>query len=151
MNAEFTNYGGMCIARDFLNCSGDELNGSGHYYIGNQSSNLGQFTGTFTFHTPTGFITYNPGTVDNGVTITTGACALQVSAITTETFDLYPNPATKLIHLSELNGDYSILNMQGLVVLSGELSPVGIDVSGLNSGMYLFQIKDKGIQQFLKN
>lgn len=149
IHGEFTNYGTVCIARNFLNCNGDELNGSGHYYIGNLASNLGLFSGTFTFHTPSGSMAI-PGTISSGVTITTGACALQVTENELNNFELYPNPTNKTLNVSLIEGDYLITDTKGQIVQSGVLSAAGIDVSTLTNGMYLFQIKDKGITRFQK-
>jgi len=150
MNAEFTNNGTVCISRDFLNCSGDALRGSWHYYVGNQGSNLGVFAETFTFHIPNGNF-FNLGTVESGVTITTGACALQILENETISFELYPNPANELIHVSESSGDFTISDMKGQVVLQGILNKSEIDISTLNAGMYLFKIKDLGVIRFQKN
>lgn len=149
MNAEFTNYGTVCISRDFLNCGGDALNGSGHYYVGNQASNLGVFAETFTFHIPNGNF-FNLGTVESGVTITTGACALEVSENENITFELYPNPVNQTIHISQKQGNYLISDTKGQIVLSGELNQVGVDVSSLTSGMYLFQLEGRGVVRFQK-
>lgn len=149
MNGEFTNYGTICIANNFLNCNGDELNGSGHYYIGNLASNLGLFSGTFTFHTPSGSMAV-PGTIGSGVTITTGGCALQIEENENIDFQLYPNPTNHTITVSEQQGIFIITDSKGQVVLKGEINPFGIDVSHLTNGVYLFQIKDKGITRFVK-
>lgn len=150
LHGEFTNYGTVCISRNFLNCDGDELNGSGHWYIGSLSSNLGLFSGTFTFHTPSGSMTI-PGNISSGVTITTGSCALEIAENENALFDLYPNPANQTIHVSETSGEFVITDLKGQTILMGELSQFGIDVSALNSGMYLFQIKNQGVIRFQKH
>lgn len=149
LNAEYTNYGTVCIARNFLNCAGDELNGNGHYYNGNLASNLGLFSGSFTFHTPSGTMTI-PGTINSGVTITTGACTLEIAESENVTFELFPNPTNQTLHVSESQGEFKITDMEGQIILRGELNQTGIDVSSLTSGMYLFQIKNQGVTRFQK-
>lgn len=149
LNAEFTNYNTMCIANNFLNCNGDELNGTGHYYIGNLASNLGLFSGTFTFHTPSGTMAI-PGTIGSNVTVTTGNCSLEVTENENIDFQLYPNPASQTINVSEQQGNFTITDTKGQVVLIGVLNQSGIDVSNLENGIYLFQIENKGITRFVK-
>lgn len=149
MNAEFTNYGGICIANNFLNCSGDEVNGTGNYYIGSLASNLGLFSETFTFHTPTGTMAI-AGTIESGVTITTGSCALEVAENENSDFELYPNPTNQTIHASEQQGNYIISDTKGQIILKGKLNQYGIDVSDLTNGIYLFHIENKGVTRFVK-
>jgi len=150
MQGEFTNYNAMCITNNFLNCNGDELNGNGHYYIGNLASNLGVFSGTFTFHTPSGTMAV-PGTIGSGVTITTGSCTLMIAENQNVDFKLYPNPTNQLINVSEQQGSFVITDTKGQIVLNGELNQFGIDVSHLTNGVYLFQIKEKGVTRFVKH
>lgn len=149
LHGEFTNYGTVCIARNFLNCDGDELNGTGHYYIGDLSSNLGLFSGTFTFHTPTGSMTI-PGTISSGVTVTSGSCALELAANNAIEFKLFPNPTRDVLYISESSIEYRIIDLNGQVILDGITSQNGIDVSSLESGMYIIQLKDKGSMRFQK-
>lgn len=149
VHAEFTNNGTMCIANNFLNCNGDELNGSGHYYIGSLASNLGEFSGTFTFHTPTGTMAIN-GTIGSNVTITTGSCALYISENENIDFQLYPNPATETIFVSEKTGDYTITDIKGQIVKEGKLTQNGINVSDLNNGVYFFKLNNRGVTRLQK-
>lgn len=149
LHGEFTNYGTVCIARNFLNCDGDEMNGTGHYYIGDLSSNLGLFSGTFTFHTPTGSMTI-PGTISSGVTVTSGSCALELAANNSIEFKLFPNPTRDVLYISESSIEYRIIDLNGQVILDGITSQNGTDVSSLESGMYIIQLKDKGSMRFQK-
>jgi hypothetical protein len=149
LNAELTNNGTICIARNFLNCGGDELNGNGHFFIGSLASNLGLFSGSFTFHTPSGTMAL-PGTINGGVTITTGGCSMGINENESITFELYPNPANQILNVSENSGEYVITNMAGQIIQQGELNQAGINVSSLTSGMYLFQLNNLGVARFQK-
>ncbi len=65
-----------------------------------------------------------------------------------ETLEVYPNPATTELTVkleSDLPATISILDLSGRVVLNTSASVNGtVDVSGLNSGLYLLQAKQGG-------
>ena len=82
LDAMFVNNGTMCVTNDFANCEGDTLAGTGDFFVGNQSANAGVFTGTFSFHTPSGAVTANTGTVQPTVNVTMGTCTLGVNELT---------------------------------------------------------------------
>ncbi len=150
MVAEITNYGIICISNDFLNCDSDLINGSGHIYIGNQGGNLGTLDGTLTFHTPSGVIS-NVGTIGSGVTVTTGACNLGVGENAEANIEVYPNPATESIRVSITDGNYSIIGVNGKILMQGALDGSLIDVSELADGIYYLHVNDMSTVKFIKH
>ena len=69
-------------------------------------------------------------------------------------FDVYPNPASETLKFSNLVSaeEFSIYNLQGQLINSGDLSlklEEQIDVSYLETGMYLIEIRNSGNEQFL--
>lgn len=138
LDAFFSNNGGMCIGNDFGNCAGDTLSGSGDYYVGNLSGNLGVFNGTFTFYTPTGSLTVG-GQVDPGVTVAMGTCNLTLNESEKENLAVYPNPTNSLLSVPLGDVDFVIYDPMGKVVLRGTVMNQTIDVSTLVAGSYLLQ------------
>lgn len=150
MNSELINYSLFCIENDFLNCDGDLITGSGHFYIGNQGSNIGELAGTLTFHTPSGTL-FNIGTVGPGVTFTTGTCNLTIDELAELNLEVYPNPASEIIYASVNSGSFTVLDLSGKVILHGDLSANGIDISQLNNGMYYLTISGSAPVKFIKH
>lgn len=144
LDAVFQNDGIFCIGNNLSNCTGDTLRGFGHYYIGNAGSNIGVLEGTATFHTPSGSFAI-AGTVGTGVTITTGACALNVTeeALANDLV-IYPNPATAEVKVS-INGNYTVYDLGGQVVMAGQSNGL-IDVSALKSGIYFVEIRSQRVK-----
>jgi hypothetical protein len=65
----------------------------------------------------------------------------------------YPNPVRDVFYLSNSSsGSYVIYDVLGAKVQSGEIAAQGsVDVSGLSSGLYLLELKDKaGLMQVIK-
>lgn len=65
----------------------------------------------------------------------------------------YPNPVREVFYLNNVaTGSYVIYDVLGAKVQSGEVAAQGrIDVSGLSSGLYMLELKDKaGLTQVLK-
>jgi hypothetical protein len=150
MNAELTNNALFCIGNDFLNCDGDLINGLGHVYIGNAGSNIGELAGTLTFHSPLGTV-FNIGTVGPGVTFTTGACNLNLNGVSNVDLEIFPNPASSAIYVSEYLGEYySIVDINGTIVLQGNLDGGDIDISHLGDGMYFLSINQTTPKKFVK-
>ncbi|MBK7128538.1 MAG: T9SS type A sorting domain-containing protein [Crocinitomicaceae bacterium] len=138
MDAMFVNDGVFCIAADMTNCLDDTLAGSGEYYIGGSSSNFGVFDGTFTFNTPSGTVGV-PGNIQAGVTIGNDPCYLNL-AEDRQTISVYPNPAHEQLFVSPMNMPYTISDMSGRVIISGQTMNSAIDISSLNSGVYLISV-----------
>jgi len=151
MDAMFINDGVFCVGNDFLNCDGDTLTGSGAYYVGNLSSNLGgALTGTHTFNTPTGGLTLNTGTVDVTVTMGTGTCYLGSTGNMDLDYELFPNPTAGNIELSITNVDYQLFDYTGKKVQSGAVENYTLDLSKLVGGMYILKIEGAEVQRILK-
>lgn len=148
-DAWFENHGIVCITNDFSNCAGDTLAGSGDYFIGGSSANLGVFTGTFTFHTPSGTIGI-PGTIDPGVTVTTGSCNLGLSQSEEEAFRLYPNPTATEINTTVTDCDFTLYDCTGKIVKEGKVANYQIDLSNMKTGFYLLKIEGFGTNRIIK-
>ena len=146
----FNNDGVFCIGNDFLNCGGDTITGSGNYYIGNQSSNLGAFTGTHFFHTPGGSLTLNTGTIDVTVTLTTGACTAGVSEEDIPDLEVYPNPTEGVIELSATNVNYQLYDHTGKVMLEGTIENHILDLRELQTGVYLLKVDGMHVHRIVK-
>ncbi len=64
---------------------------------------------------------------------------------------VYPNPATNQLHVSNIQaGSLTLMNMKGQVVLQKQGKIAGLDVSGLESGLYLLKIQTKDNQLYTK-
>lgn len=138
MDAIFTNNNIFCITNDFSNCADDTLRGSGDYYIGGSSANLGVFDGTFTFHTPSGTVGI-PGNIQPGVTVTTGACTIGLEEQSAVSFDVYPNPTSDVLQVSLTNFSYEIYNYAGALVQK-DRSNGTIQVNELTNGIYWLHV-----------
>ncbi|GAB5418758.1 MAG: hypothetical protein Crog4KO_05150 [Crocinitomicaceae bacterium] len=143
--AYMENDGIMCIGNDFANCPGDTLDGEGDYFVGGSSSNLGVFTGNFTFHTPSGTVGI-PGTIEPSVTVTTGSCTLNISEAEDITLVSYPNPVTSQLHVNVESGSYVIFDVSGKTIRSGQFFNNIVDFSSLKDGVYLLEINSMAIR-----
>lgn len=65
---------------------------------------------------------------------------------------IYPNPATDVLNVTQVSSKatYSITNMVGQKVMSGQISDNKISVSRLSTGAYVISIEDKGTTSNLK-
>lgn len=150
LNATCENHGVMCIGNDFSNCTGDTVSGSGNYYVANQSANLGDFIGTFTFHTPSGALDVNTGTVASGVTITQGACNLGLNAEQAEPFRIYPNPTKGDLSLTVNGVMYTMFDCTGKIVKKGVVTNNQIEMDDLHTGLYLLNVDGYGTSRIIK-
>lgn len=58
-----------------------------------------------------------------------------------ETVSIYPNPTVNFVNIESVtNGSYSIVDMNGAIVLSGEVSNNPVNVSNLEEGTYFINI-----------
>jgi hypothetical protein len=90
--------------------------------------------GNFGINTPTYFC------IDNVIT----NFAVGVNEVKKAASSIFPNPASKSINVALQEGlieRYAVLNMDGIVVLSGSSNGSNIDVSTLKSGIYIMQAK----------
>lgn len=148
MDAVFTNNNIFCITNDFSNCADDTLAGSGNYYIGGSSANLGVFDGTFSFHTPSGTVGI-PGNISPGVTVTTGACTIGLEEVAELSFDVYPNPATTELNITLNNFKYEVYNYAGVLVSKGQSNGT-IDVAQLPNGIYWLNVSNGNANETVK-
>lgn len=149
MDAMMINDGIFCVTNDFINCIDDTLTGSGNYYIGGSSSNFGVFAGTHTFHTPSGTIGV-PGTIEAGVTVTTGACDLSINPIDNNDLSIYPNPTSSFINITQNNVSFEVFDVMGRLILSGMVENNTIDFTTLNQGIYTVRIGNSKAQRVVK-
>jgi len=64
---------------------------------------------------------------------------------------LYPNPTADMLHLQDKTGVYSIFNLLGQKILSGNLSlGSAIDVNAISSGWYIILFEDGTTARFQK-
>ncbi|MEM9547157.1 MAG: T9SS type A sorting domain-containing protein [Bacteroidota bacterium] len=61
---------------------------------------------------------------------------------------IYPNPASNIIHIENMEGNYQIINGMGQVVDAGFINGESIDVSRLPAGMYYIKM-EKECQSFV--
>lgn len=64
-------------------------------------------------------------------------------------FSLYPNPTSGIINLQlpdKNNAAYSIYNMQGSLIMSGDICSNKVDISSLSNGLYFLRILFNGGQ-----
>lgn len=154
MDAMFINDGIFCIAQDFTNCINDTLAGSGVYFIGNSSSNFGDFDGDFDFNTPTGGLGVNTGTIDPLVNFGNTPCYLSVDE-SSIAINIYPNPANDILNVSSnSNFSYQIFDMTGKLILASASNDSRIDISTIAIGIYTITIVDLqgniSTQKFIK-
>lgn len=94
------------------------------------------------------------GTLDIGAVESSYSTSVEV--VEQPTFSVYPNPASRLMVVDALQGDINeirVLNMQGQVVrqkiIFGPKST--IDISGLNTGLYLVVVGNKSHKVIVVN
>lgn len=65
---------------------------------------------------------------------------------------IYPNPVTDVLNVTQISSKatFSITNMVGQKVMSGQISDNKISVSRLSTGAYIISIEDKGTTSNLK-
>lgn len=64
---------------------------------------------------------------------------------------IYPNPANKVLYISDLDrGKFTVNNLQGTEVLSGDCTNTGINISNLKSGVYLLFLNKEKTFLFIK-
>ena len=148
-SASIINDGGVSVGNDFLNT--DAMSGSGRYCVTNSSTNSGTVTGTLDFcdQSPGAGFDINLGTVDASVTFCSSPCNVGVEELATNEILVYPNPAAEsfTIEYAEQTTTqlrFELYNLLGELVLSDQLSETStqIDISTLNSGVYLCKISD---------
>ncbi|MFN6083443.1 MAG: fasciclin domain-containing protein [Fluviicola sp.] len=60
------------------------------------------------------------------------------------TMDIFPNPAVDVVSIKGINeGDFTVFNSLGAVVLSGKLTNGKIDLSNLSTGVYQLKLTNK--------
>jgi hypothetical protein len=149
-NAVFDNDGIVCFSNDFINCDTDSIVGSGDYYVGGLSTNLGVFSGSHTFHTPTGGLTFNGGIIHPTVSMTTGACSSSLPELS-QSFELYPNPTSGMVRISLLNAEVRILDLSGNLVKTVQSAANGIlDLRDVQAGLYFLSVEGYGVQRLVK-
>lgn len=149
LHGKVTNNGVFCVGHDFLNCAGDTITGSGDYFVGNLASNLGVFSGTHTFHTPSGSMAI-AGTIEPGVTITTGTCTAGTQELMDESLEVYPNPAKTSLFVNVEDGSYSVFSPSGRFIAVLEIAQGRTDISHLQRGMYFIQLLEGRSVRFVK-
>jgi hypothetical protein len=99
--------------------------------------------------------TFSYGEVED-YTVNIGGTAITTIAAAKTTIDLgnessisdvivYPNPATTILNVRMTDsraGTYKLINFLGQQVGAGELSPSGINVSALGTGVYILEVND---------
>lgn len=149
MDAMFNNDGFFCVTNDFANCINDTINGSGEYYVGGSSTNLGVFDGSHTFYTPSGTLGIT-GNVQPGVTIAAGTCGLGIDEKGNNSTKVYPNPTTGLLHIASSGSEYELYDVMGRMKSSGEIVNGALDVSNLPNGVYLLKIGESELIRIIK-
>lgn len=153
-DAYFVNDGLWCVANDFSNCGAtDTLVGIGTLSIDGQSSNFGHVGGNLTINTPTSGFTFNTGTTAGTLTFGNASCGLgtEESSIV---FNIYPNPVSDYLVISQFNVNYSIVDIAGKIVMDGISLNGQIEVSELSKGAYFILLKhneQSSMKQFIKN
>lgn len=140
LDAIFDNTGVLCIGADFTNCADDTLKGSGVWYITGSSSNFGVFDENFVFHTPSGGLGVNTGTVSPSVTFGSNTCPLSATEYEMSV-DFYPNPASTSLFVSLNQFDYQLYGMDGTLKQKGQSSGE-IEIQTLETGTYFIEIQD---------
>lgn len=90
----------------------------------------------------------------NELTSLTDASVLSITDFDTETITMYPNPASKSIHFTNISNTikYSVYNTLGSLVMNGEINSIqkSIDISTITTGMYLVEITFDGTSKTFK-
>ncbi len=90
----------------------------------------------------------------NELTSLTDASVLSVTGFDTETITMYPNPASKSIHFTNISNTikYRVYNTLGSLMMNGEVNNIqkSIDISTIPSGMYLVEITFDGTSKIFK-
>ncbi len=86
--------------------------------------------------------------VDNGVVhaidYVLDPSVASVEELNIEAIELYPNPATDVLNIKDQNNStYSIVNMAGSIVKSGEINGSSINIETLKEGTYFINITNE--------
>ncbi len=77
-----------------------------------------------------------------------------ITEVNFQTVTTYPNPAKNIICISEMNDNeqlnYSVFDIQGKLLLQGVLSSECIDISALQSGIYVLNVANNKLNHISK-
>lgn len=119
--------------------------GGGSSYIGGVTAGV-----TFGFG-QTGYVA-NPDTTGNGHVIITNS-VMSTSEVGAKTnISVFPNPTTEVLNITNVTDrtEYKIYNMTGQLLKSGKVSNKKVDVSNLDNGVYMIDLKDSNINAKVK-
>lgn len=112
--------------------------------------------GNVTFYYSVNVVNGNGGTSgDSGInssTVVEYDPTLSTGSELVEAVKFFPNPASDVINVTNHNSDnFSIYNIQGLIIKQGDLKNDQVNISELNPGMYVMKLDNqKEIRRFIK-
>ena len=129
------------VVKDFINL--DTLRGAGIFCIGQASANHGVVMETLDIcdNTGGGFFDLNTGTIAPGVTDCISGCNVGVEKENgKEDVAIYPNPVNNILNIKgELNGTFTIIDITGKQILSGDILPT-IDITNFLPAVYFIRL-----------
>lgn len=153
--AHFINDGFFQAGDNWLNI--DSVSGSGTFCVNDSTANTGILSGSFDFCdlTPPAqppYIDWNPGTISPVITFCTKSCNSGFNGMAEfDGLSVFPNPCNnyfKIVNpVENTKYELKVYNLFGQAVLHSEITPEvspssrGIDVSGLQSGIYFIELK----------
>lgn len=90
------------------------------------------------------YFDYNPPIITNNVN--TELSTLQTSNFSSETLNIYPNPASDRIYISDRslqNADYQIADISGKIIAKGKFTGEYIPVNQFEKGIYFLKISNR--------
>jgi len=64
---------------------------------------------------------------------------------------LYPNPTKDFVFVSDkyIDNDYQIISINGSIIKKGKINPVKINISNMNSGVYILKILNRELNSII--
>jgi hypothetical protein len=150
----FTNdTGSVNIQNDFYNMGTLTGSGGGSFLISANSENdaAGTINGDIDIcdtTLSTNYLDVVAGTIDHGTVTFCGVSYLSISDPSTNTFAIYPNPATDMVSIKGIeSGNVAIYSIEGRLVHEGQYAAnEQIDISSINAGVYVLKFSNSDIQ-----
>jgi hypothetical protein len=150
----FTNdTGSVNIQNDFYNMGTLSGSGGGSFLISANSENdaAGTINGDIDIcdtTLSTNYLDVVAGTIDHGTVTFCGVSYLSISDPSTNTFAIYPNPATDMVSIKGIeSGNVAIYSIEGRLVYEVKYTAnEQIDIRSINPGVYLLKFSNSAIQ-----
>lgn len=137
----------------------DVRSGEGFRYMGSLNTHfgIGQATSInyIRIKWPSGIVDQiNNPDINNHIIIEEASNTLSIENTLVDNLIMYPNPTRDILNLNFdnllYNGNYTITDLSGKIILNAQLNSNRIDVSNINNGVYFLSVTSDGVTQTQK-